>query len=279
MTVFRKRGVATPRALSPPLIVIKLGGSALTDKTRIYTPHRNTIRRAAKQIAGICRKHSVILVHGAGSFGHIPVRKYGLADGLTDPKQLRGLAITKTKLLEWETILDEEFLKHGIPIVPILASDFIVTRKGRILSAELKLLQNWLCTGCVPTIGGDMVPDSELGFSVVSGDQIASYLAVKLNAKRLVFAADVDGIFDSDPKVNPEAKLLRELSISSASKLIPKATSRTAPDVTGGMAGKIREALAVARAEIPVYFVNLTKPDRLRKAALGRRVISSRISG
>ena len=124
-----------------------------------------------------------------------------------------------------------------------------------------------------------MVPDSECGFSVVSGDQIAAYLAVKLNAKRLVFAADVDGIFDSDPKVNPQAKLFRELSVSMASKLIPKLTSQTAPDVTGGMAGKIREALAVARAEIPVYFVNLAKPDRLRKAALGRRVISSRISG
>ena len=279
LTFFQRRGGATRRMVSQPLVVIKLGGSALTDKTRIYTPRVHTIRQAAKEIAEICRTYSVILIHGAGSFGHIPVRKYRLEHGLSDLKQLRGLATTKTKLLEWEAILDEEFLKHEVPIVPIFPSDFVVTRNGRIFSAELKPLQKWLGMGCVPIVGGDIVPDSELGFSVLSGDQLAAYLAVKLKAKRLVFAADVDGVFDVDPKVNPQAKLLRELSGSSASRLIPKATSRTASDVTGGMAGKVREALVVSRAQIPVYFVNLTKSGRLRRAALGRRVVSSRISG
>jgi isopentenyl phosphate kinase len=264
--------------LRKPIIVIKLGGSALTDKSRIYTPRIRNLRQAAKEIAGVCKSHSVILVHGAGSFGHIPVEKYRLAHGFNGPKQLEGLAITKSKLLEWESILNRAFLKERIPLVPFFASDFVVTANGRILSADLKPLQSWLRLGCVPTVGGDIVPDSRQGFSILSGDQLAVHLAVKFKAKRLIFATDVDGIFDSNPKLNRKAKLLLNLSNLSASQLVMNATSRTTPDVTGGMAGKISEALDAARVGIPVCFVNLTKKGRLRNAALGRQVVSSRIS-
>jgi isopentenyl phosphate kinase len=264
--------------LRKPLIVIKLGGSALTDKSEIYTPRLRSIRAAAKQIAAISKTHQVVLVHGAGSFGHIPVEKYRLAHGFKNSTQLAGLAVTKSKLLEWEMILDKALLKEKIPLVPFLASDFIVTRKGRIFSADLRPIQTWLRLGCVPTIGGDIVPDFTQGFSVLSGDQLAAYLALKFRAKRLVFATDVDGIFDSDPKLNSQAKLLDKIISSSVLRLVSKGTSKTTPDVTGGMTGKIGEGLIAARAGIPVYFVNLTKDDRLRKAALGRPVVSSTIS-
>lgn len=260
------------------LIVFKLGGSALTDKSRIYTPRLRNLRQAAKEIAGVCKTHSVILVHGAGSFGHIPVEKYKLAHGFKSPKQLEGLAITKSKLLEWEMILNKAFLKEKIPLVPLFASDFVVAENGRILSADLRPLQTWLRLGCVPTIGGDIVPDSKQGFSILSGDQLAVHLAVKFKAKRLIFGTDVDGIFDSNPKLNHKAKLLLNLTNLSASQLLTKATSRTTPDVTGGMAGKISEALNATRAGISVCFVNLTKNGRLRNAALGRPVVSSKIS-
>jgi isopentenyl phosphate kinase len=264
--------------LRKPLIVIKVGGSALTDKNKKYAPRTQSIRQATRQIAAICKVYSLVLVHGAGSFGHIPVEKYRLAHGFKNSRQLKGLAVTKSKLLEWEMILDKALLKQKVPLVPFLASDFIVTRKGRIFSSDLRPLQNWLRLGCVPTVGGDIVPDSHQGFSILSGDQLAVHLALKLKAKRLIFATDVDGIFDSDPKLNPEAKLLTNLTNSTASRLVAKATSLTTPDVTGGMAGKIGEALVAARAGVLVEFVNLTKDDRLLKAALGRHVVSSRIS-
>ena len=51
----------------------------------------------------------------------------------------------------------------------------------------------------------------------------------------------------------------------------------TAPDVTGGMSGKIVEAVAVASRGIPVSFTNLNKDERLAKVALGQKVLCSRI--
>jgi isopentenyl phosphate kinase len=259
------------------LIVVKLGGSALTDKERICTPRIREIRRAAKQIAALSRRYSLVLVHGAGSYGHIPVKKWRLESGFTSRSQLRGLAATKSRLLEWEMILDQIFLKARIPLIPLPASDFVVGRNGRIASADLRPLRNWLRMDCVPSTGGDIVTDLNRGFSVVSGDQLAAYLAVKLRASRLVFGTDVDGIFDANPRLDPQARILRELTTSSALRVARRARVSTAPDVTGGMAGKIVEAVAAASKGIPVYFINLTKNDRLVKVVFGEEVLCSKI--
>jgi len=263
--------------LHKPLVVIKLGGSALTDKNRIYTPRLSAMHRAAKEVKVILRNHSVVLVHGAGSYGHIPVEKYGLTKGYRDRKQLKGLSATKFKLLELETILDDILLGQRIPIIPIIASDFIITRKGRIDTADLTALKGWLDLDCVPSTGGDIVPDTQNGFAILSGDQIAAYIAVKFRARKLIFGTDVDGIFDSNPKLDRAAKLVPALSISESSRLVNKAMPRTTPDVTGGMAGKIRESIVAASKGIPVHFINLEIPGRLVKAATGGKVLGSQI--
>jgi len=264
--------------MDKPLIVIKLGGSALTDKTRIYTPRKAVIRRAAKQIAFLARKFSIVLVHGAGSYGHIPAKRWDLASGFKSRSQLRGLSVTKSKLLEWEAIIGDAFLKQGVPLMPLSTSDFAVTDNGRIHSADIRPVRKWLSIGCVPSLGGDLVTDIKRGFAILSGDQLAAHLAIKLGASRLIFGIDVDGIFNANPKLNRRARLLRGISAEQASKLAKKAGISIAPDVTGGMAGKIREAIVAARRGVPVYFVNLTRGDRLQLVALNRDVPCSRIT-
>ena len=263
--------------MGKPLIVVKLGGSALTDKRRIFTPRVKGIHRAAEQVAELSKRFSLVVVHGAGSYGHIPVKQWGLESGLRNRRQLKGLTETKSKLLEWEEIFDVIFLKHQIPLIPLLASDFVVTRNGRISSADLRPVRNWLSIGCVPSTGGDIVSDQKNGFSVLSGDQLATYLAVQLKASRLVFGTDVDGIFSADPKREPDARVIRELTSSTALRAAVRARVSDAPDVTGGMAGKIVEAARAASKGIPVYFVNLTADNRLVKVSVDRDVLCSKI--
>jgi len=263
--------------MGKPIIVIKLGGSALTDKTRIYTPRIAMIRKAAKQVANLTGAFSIILVHGAGSYGHIPAKRWNLAAGSKHRKQMAGLSITKQKLMELEAVLSEAFLRQRIPIFPMSTSDFIITSKGRISSADLQPVRRWIGLGCVPSLGGDLVTDLKRGFAILSGDQLAAYLAIQLKATRLIFGTDVDGIYDSNPKMNRHARLLKTLSSSDASKLARAARIMTAPDVTGGMAGKIKEAVGAARNGIPVDFVNLTKGERLKAVALGQDADCTRI--
>jgi len=260
-----------------PLIVLKLGGSALTDKKRIFTPREAEINRAAGQIARLRNRFSLVVVHGAGSYGHIPVRQWGLESGFRSRRQIEGLAATKSKLLEWEEIFDRIFLKHKIPLIPFLASDFVVTRNGRISSADLRPVRNWLSIDCVPSTGGDIVSDLKNGFSILSGDQLAAYLSVELKASRLIFGTDVDGIFSADPKHDPHAHIISELTARTALHAAARAGVSDAPDVTGGMAGKIIEATRAASNGIPIYFVNLTVGNRLANLGLNREVPCSKI--
>jgi isopentenyl phosphate kinase len=263
--------------MQKPLIVVKLGGSALTDKKRAYTPRIREIDRAAKQVTELTKRCALVIVHGAGSYGHIPVTRWKLQSGFSHRAQLKGLAETKAKLLEWEAVFDEVFLKHQIPLIPLLASDFVLTKNRRIASADLHPIRSWLSLGCIPSIGGDIVTDMKNGFAILSGDQLAAYLAVELKASRLIFATDVEGIFDANPKIDPHAHLISELSTRSALRVVQNARVSTFPDVTGGMAGKISEAVVAASKGVPVFFINLTKDERLSKAILGQEVKGSKI--
>jgi isopentenyl phosphate kinase len=260
------------------VLVLKLGGSALTDKGHIYTPRVQQIQRAAKQIWALRRKFSLVVVHGAGSYGHIPVKRWKLESGLKYRAQLRHVAATKIRLLEWEMILDRILVQQQVPLIPLLASDWVVTRGGRIQSADLRPIRNWLSIGCVPSVGGDLVADLKNGFSVLSGDQLAAYLAIRLGASQLIFCTDVDGIFSTNPKLDPHARLFEELSARSALRVARTAGISTTPDVTGGMAGKIFEAATAASRGIPVAFVNLNKDKRLTKVAMRQKVLCSRIT-
>ena len=181
------------------------------------------------------------------------------------------------RLLEWEILLDRELLKYNIPVLPFLPSDYLLARDGRIVSCDIKPITAWMRLGCVPSTGGDIVPDLSMGFSIVSGDQLAVHMARSLHASMLIFATDVDGIFDSDPKQNQKARLIRKLRLSTVRK-VTASTGAEATDVTRGMRGKLEEATKAASDGIPVFFVNLLKGKRLQALALGhKRVICSEI--
>ena len=257
--------------MSKPLIVIKLGGAALTDKRRSCFPRSEVIRSAGRQIAAIRSRFSVFIIHGAGSYGHIPVTQFGLSRGFRNASQLRGLSEAKSRLLEWELMLDKVFMEFGIPVVPFIPADYLVARNGRIDSCELRPIKKWMRLGCVPSTGGDIVPDISMGFSIVSGDQLAVYMARSLRASKLIFATDVDGIFDTNPK-NRSARLLRQVSVKDVRE-ITASMSPDVTDVTGGMKRKLEEAKKAVLLGIPVFFVNLTKGDRLKGVAYGRRSV------
>jgi isopentenyl phosphate kinase len=169
-------------------------------------------------------------------------------------------------------MLNEVFRQYMIPIIPFTPSDYMIARNGRIDTCNLSPIKEWMRLGCVPSTGGDIVPDLSTGFSIVSGDQLAVYIAISLGASKLIFATDVDGVFDSDPNQNRGARLIRLVHARNVQKI----AARVRPDitdVTGGMEGKVEEAAKAAFEGIPVFFVNLIKGNRLRDIVLGHKSV------
>jgi isopentenyl phosphate kinase len=257
------------------LIVIKLGGAAITDKARLSVIKRKTIASTARVLAN---QRDYLLVHGAGSFGHIPVNKYSLIGPIRSQRQLIGYAKTKASLLKLESEVVSILAEQHIPVAPVASSSCLMADRGRIVSQNFEIIASMLKLGLVPYIGGDLVQDISLGASVVSGDQIAVNLAMAFHARTIIFGTDVDGLFTADPKLDHKARLISTLDIVELQKWAEKAGPANVPDASGGMRGKLTEILPAVRAGTKVMIINLNNPQRLRRAIAGKPVKGTTIS-
>jgi isopentenyl phosphate kinase len=110
--------------------------------------------------------------------------------------------------------------------------------------------------------------------SVCSGDAIAILLAKQYEADKIIFASDIDGIYDKDPHTNNDAKLIRKTSIKSI--MSDKKVSLTGShnvDVTGGLQNKIAALANYDSTSLKeVVICNGLKRGTITKALLGQDV-------
>jgi len=253
--------------------ILKLGGSVITRKEKPRTPNIEAIKRLASEVA-TAGPREIVVVHGGGSYGHPPAKEFDISAGYSSPRQLTGFSLTHQAMVELNRIVVEALLDAGIPAISIAPSSFIVTEDRRIGNVDFSLVSRAVESNMVPILYGDAVLDSARRFTILSGDQLATRLAIDLGASRLMFGVDVDGVYTANPKIVKEAKLIEELSMSQMRGMV-RIGEALSTDVTGGMLGKISEAGAAVEAGIDVQLVNALKPGVVRGALMGERVPST----
>ena len=182
--------------------VIKLGGAAITVKDQLETLQLDTITRVAGLISTLqsCGKRLVV-VHGAGSFGHQHAAEAGLGgkckrEALVNPRPKKtenvsaGVAATRLALMKLHQIVLSELVSRNVSAVGIspFASGMSysnTTEDASIFSYIKKLVQ----LGLVPVLHGDIVldEDTSTGFSILGGDVIMTQLCRQLKPKVAVF--------------------------------------------------------------------------------------------
>ncbi|MBN1245664.1 isopentenyl phosphate kinase family protein [Candidatus Bathyarchaeota archaeon] len=251
--------------------ILKIGGSVITDKNGELAARTEVINRLAEETQKANLKN-LIIVHGGGSFGHPTAQKYGIKEGLKDNAQKVGFAETHHVMTVLNGLVMDALVWHNIPAFSVAPSCCVVTENGRIKLVEDAVLKMLLKMGFVPVLYGDAVLDEKLGFTVLSGDQLVSYLARKFSADKIVIGVDTDGLYDADPKLAKNPKLYAHLTLSELGKIRKKLGGSTAADVTGGMLGKMAELVPAVEQGIPVAMVNAAKPNRVYKALMGEAV-------
>ncbi len=260
--------------LTPTLV--KLGGSVITVKEKELTPNTAVINRIAKEIAESELK-TLIIVHGGGSFGHPLAKEYKIVEGYTTPEKAIGFSKTRQAMTALNKMIIDSFIQHSLPVVSVQPSACIITRKGRIQKFDVTPVQRLLSMGFIPVLYGDAVLDMETGFTILSGDQLAAELAILFDADRIVIAVDVDGLFTEDPKSNPYAKLMEEVSLSELKVFLGRISGARTVDVTEGMRGKITELIPALERGVQIEIVNARRADRLYKALRGERTKGTKI--
>ena len=267
--------------MTASLTVVKLGGALLTDKTQPYTLRAGILAQIAGELQN-CRQQGLIerlvLVHGVGSFGHPPVVAHGLHKGFQSPEQLIHLTGAQNSVLRLRLALAEACHAAALPVATILPSSCMTARNFTTREMFLDPVAGFLDLGMIPLLGGDVLVDDGVGFSVGGGDALAVALALHFEAGRLVFATAVDGIYDRDPARHPDARLLPRVSLGAAADA--RLDRRAATDASGAMAGKL-DALNPARDAITdglrVDILSMLQPGNLA-ALLAGEAVGTRIA-
>ncbi|MEM2937319.1 MAG: isopentenyl phosphate kinase [Candidatus Bathyarchaeia archaeon] len=251
--------------------ILKIGGSVITDKNVELGTRMDVISRLADEIRDANTKN-LIIVHGGGSFGHPIAQKHSIKEGFKEDSQIIGFAETHHVMTVLNGLFMDALIWRGVPAVSITPSSCIMTRNGRIYCFEDAPLKHLLNIGFIPVLYGDAVFDVDLGFTILSGDQLAAFLAERFDAKNILIGVDVDGLYDADPKKNAKAKMFDHLTLDELKKVQGRLGGSNACDVTGGMSSKIAELIPAIEHGTPVLIVNATKPKNIYKALKGEKV-------
>lgn len=255
--------------------MLKLGGAVITDKSVPYTARPDVLNAAAQEIKDCIDEgliESLVLVQGIGSFGHPPVLEHKLHKGFLGPEQLLPLSKAQSSGGKLRTMVVEAFQNVEIPICLLYPCSMIVSEKMKMTNYFLDPLKGFLKVGMVPLVGGDVLVDSVMGWSVGSGDPMSVLLARELSAKRLIFASDVSGIYNADPKEVPDAKLFDEINLNEFEQVVERIRASGAADASGVMRGKIN-AIAAAKdlisTGLEVSILSMMDPGNLKALLRG----------
>jgi len=257
------------------MYILKIGGSVITDKSKECTFKKQVMDSLSKKIKKA--NTTLIIIHGAGSFGHIQAKKYKLNQGYSRKEQLQGFSITHEKVQSLNTMVLKSLQDNGIPAVSISPHSVVKLDDHKLFSMQYSVFDEYLKNKFIPVTFGDVVLDKKLSFSICSGDLLALALAKHFKPKKVIFVIDEDGIYSSNPKTDKNAKLLKTLSFNQLKEL---STSMDAhADVTGGMGGKIDTIRNISKIGVDTVLLNGNKPDRLYKVLVGEETKSTIVYG
>jgi glutamate 5-kinase len=246
---------ALPRARR---VVVKIGTNALTRSTgRVDRPH---LERLGAQLQAIAEGRELVVVSsGAIALG---VERLKLAERPKDiPGKQACAAVGQSRLMRaWEEVLEPRV------VAQVLLTHSDVQDRRRYLNAR-HALERLLHDGVVPVINeNDTVSVDEIKFG--DNDTLAGLVAGLVGADLLVILSDVDGLYDADPRANPTARLV-SLVRGVDPRLLAAAGGAGSGAGTGGMATKLRAALAVTELGARCVIAAGHEPDVLPRVLAG----------
>ena len=216
-------------------IVIKIGSVLLVEQAA-GTIHRTWLNALADDIAGLVRGGSEIVLVSSGAIA-VGRRHLGLTRGTLKLEESQAAAATGQ--IRLAHAYQETLARHDITVAQVLLTLDDTEERRRHLNAR-STLTTLLRLGTVPVINeNDTVATSEIRFG--DNDRLAARVAAMMNADALVLLSDIDGLYSADPKVDPDAKFIAE--VSAITPEIEAMAGRAQPGhSSGGMVTKLAAA-------------------------------------
>ena len=252
------------------LILVKLGGSLITDKSKPYTVRQPVLNRLAKEIAESGCKN-MIVGHGGGSFPHQSASKYQTHRGIINEHSKKGIVMVQKDAAKLNSIVVDTFHNYEIDAIPLQPSASVNCKNCEITKWDMGPIRRMLKCELIPVPYGDVALDEKTGCCIISTEKLLSYLAEKLGGKRIIIVGKVDGVMTADPNKDRRAELIKEITPKNFSGIKKSLTGSDGVDVTGGMLSKVESMLELAKLGIESEIINGDKPGYLKRALMGER--------
>lgn len=237
-------------------IVVKVGTSTLTHATG----HLN-LRRIEKLVKVLSDMKNwgvqiVLVSSGAVSAG---VAKLGFGSIPETPEVKQAMAaVGQSELMK---MYDKFFSVYGHTVAQILMTKDVLSNPER-KSAAQNTFNRLLEMNCIPIVNeNDSVSTDELT-KFGGNDILSAHVATICEADLLLNLSDVDGLYDSDPRTNPDAKLIDRVE-SLDDEIYAIAGGAGTSRGTGGMIAKLTAAQMVTSVGIPMFILNGQEPEIL----------------
>ena len=244
-------------------IVIKIGTSTITHPTG---------RLNIRQMEALCKVLSdlknagneVILV-SSGAIG-MGVGKLRLGKKPVDvPTKQASAAVGQCELMYTYDKLFSEY-RHTVAQILLTADDIADPARHENFQ---NTIQRLLELDAIPIINeNDTVSVAEFGIG--DNDTLSAIVATSVRADLLVLLSDIDGLYDSDPHRNPDARLIETVPVIDA-HILSLAGDKGSALATGGMVTKLHAAQIATAAGCEMVIANGEKPEVLYDIVAGRR--------
>ena len=245
-------------------IVVKVGSSTLSHSTGALNLRRiGTLVRVLSDFRN-AGKEVVLVSSGAVSAGAAKLGR-GLPETVADKQAMA--AIGQSELMR---LYDEMFSLYGQNIAQILLTRDVLDNPTRRALAE-NTFDTLLSMGCLPIVNeNDPISTDELT-KFGGNDILSAYVGLVCRADVIINLSDVEGLYDSDPRTNPAARLLSRVEAITDDMLGAAGGAGTRRG-TGGMAAKLQAAKLATDAGIPMFIMNGEDPEILYRLLDGERV-------
>lgn len=246
------------------IILVKLGGSVITDKSVPYKARKDVIRRLAKELK--TSKATIILAHGSGSFGHTSATEFGGKKGY---KSKEGIAKVALDAISINKIVMDILIEEGVPAISLRPMSMIIANSGKTQSVFFEPIEQVLKQGLMPVVFGDVIWDKKWKSTIYSGEVILNKLSMHLKKKgflikRIIQVGETNGVYDLHKKTIPT---ITKKTWPDIKKFVFKAKTK---DVTGGMQHKIENALEMTDLEIETLLINGMTKKELSKSLINK---------
>jgi isopentenyl phosphate kinase len=261
---------------SPGLSVVKLGGSVLTRKQKRESLRPKVVARLARELA--TAPGPLVILHGAGSFGHPDAHRFHLAEppaeGAGSAERRRGAAIVSREVRRLHASVLQALVSAGLSPWSVPGAMVGRNRSGALATLDAERFTDALGAGVSPVSFGDVVRDDAWGFSILSADTIARKLAGELPVVRVLFVSDVGGVFE--PGATGRRVAVPVVTRELVERLRP---TPGVADVTGGIRAKAEAMLAIAASGADAGLISGLSDGALSRALRGDRVYGSWVEG